>query len=195
MKNKYLTEYVPKNETFLVSYKKIRNKQSFQDYIVCYDEAINILLEPILEKKKSDAHDDMVLIPVLYLLRHTIELEFKKLLYILYARFDNKIQIDNGHNLNIIFDSCLKFFIEIDFLAEFKIKFQESRALINFFTYYDSTGATFRYPTDLKLKLHGFHEKQQYIKIELLYKDYKELANFTLFLEQCLEEEFGTIIS
>jgi hypothetical protein len=133
MKNKYVTEYVPEEGVFLVSYPKFHNKQSLSDYIVSYDETIDLLIKPILDKGQSDAPDDMALIPALYLLRHTIELDLKKMLYVLYARFDGKAQIDNGHNLNIIYDNCIKFFNDVEILKDLKSKFQECRSLIKFF--------------------------------------------------------------
>lgn len=190
----YLTEYT-KSNIFLVSYVKHSTNQSMRDYSNSYQAAVDAILEPIVKKGRSEAIDDLLLLPVLFLWRQIIELELKRYLYILDFRVNGNNTFETHHNLEKLCNKIVPLIKSSVLPDEVLMTFQSLKKLVDFYHFYDPGSYSFRYPQDLKQEIIHFNKDQQYIDIESLYKDIKELVDLIGYSEYTMDEMFENTIA
>lgn len=194
LQSPYVTEYT-KSNIFLVSYIKHSTNQSLRDYSSSYQSAVEAILEPIAKKGHSEAIDDLLLLPVLFLWRQIIELELKRYLYILDFRVNGHNTFETHHNLEKLYIKIVPLIKSTDLPDEVVETFVSLKKLVDFYHFYDPGSYSFRYPQDKKQEIIHFNKQQQYIDIESLYKDIKDLVNLISYSEYTLDEMYDNTIA
>ena len=168
------------------------NDVSFWNYLKTYHNAFNILVKNIEE---TNVHVDTIAYPMLFLLRHCLELGFKANIRY-FSKFSEKYDFTNSdtHNIRDLYrafknhiDTAIKnlnvnYSIEVDKanIEEFEQYYNGIEQLINQFDIIDKDSFCFRYPVDLKNRsVFDYSDKVNILDIKKLFDNAMVLINFT----------------
>lgn len=164
------------------------NYMSFSSYLRSYENAFKVLIDNV---NNSGYHVDYLAYPILFTVRHSLELGFKSNIRY-FSKYSEKIDHinSNSHNLKELYNGFKihvlesikklkeKYDIEVDNedLEEFKVYCKTVDSLVNRFDTLDNSSFCFRYPLDKNNKRVFQHTD----KVNIL--DIKELFEKAMIL-------------
>ena len=180
-KSDTLFEY-SSNNPYRIAYLgwEFGNKHRFYNYIKGYKASAEATYQLFIEKSKNSEIDfqDTICYPLVFLYRHIVEL-YLKWLYVSLMNPSNeelKIYIKKGHSLIELWDSIKPEIVALGKRVGYRVDSSAIRHYIISLSNEDSLSMSYRYPIDLKLKVH--HEEWKYLDIVNLHDKMNLFFNY-----------------
>jgi len=174
----------------------LNSKMNYSFYLKSYNDAVSILYNTILENKTS--RDDIT-IPLLFLIRHSLEMGYKGNINYLskYSDIDNCVNYQKHnllplHNaLKMHFENTsIKLSLDKERVNEFLRYYNEIEKLSGFFKSIDNDSTFFRYPVDKNGRMRSVSNEN--VDISSIVASYNRVIKFLMFLSDLLLSNIKT---
>lgn len=122
-----------------------RFAQTWLNYSTVYSHAVDVMAERVVS---GQSYDKKLIIPLLYLVRQSIELSLKTAISHI-GVYNNLDTVLNGHNLVVLFDRVQSLYLNATGYPTSEEWTAFCRKLIDHFAEFDPRGDRFRYPSNV----------------------------------------------